>query len=89
MAHAISLFFEQGQISFNDCHRELFGLKVFGVSWALGNPFGELMQDPQVRVNGSFVELSETGLVIAQNPLLISYALLCAMMPRDRSIACP
>jgi hypothetical protein len=50
----------------------LLGLKVFGVPWALGNPLGELTQDTQVRINGGFVKLDETGLVIAPNPLLVS-----------------
>jgi hypothetical protein len=71
MAHAISLFFELQQISLDDGRRELFGLKVFGMSWTPGNPFGELTQNTLVRINSSFVKLGETGLIIAPNPLLI------------------
>jgi hypothetical protein len=59
-------------ISFDDRHRQLVGLKVFGVPWAPSDPLRELTQDTQISINRRLVEFGETGLLIALDPLLVS-----------------
>jgi hypothetical protein len=71
MTHTISLFFEPGEISLDDCHRQLVGLKAFGLSWSLCDPLSELTQDTQIGINRRLVEFGETSLVIVLDPLLV------------------